>query len=327
MQYAIATARPFSFAQSLAFIRRFPAVRDEYLVTADAVTAAVALDGRAVPFTLRATPSLVVETSDERAARMAASFVGATDDVAGFYARAEGDGPLGAVIEQLYGLHHVRFLSLGEIAVYSVLMQRAPIAIAAALKRKFLAAFGLEVTVQGKVLRAMPELSRLAELDGAEIAQAIGHSMKGERIAAVVRGVAALGEPWLRDAPYAAARDALLELPGIGPFSAAAILLRGLGRMDELPSHRNFDEAGRAVYGEAFDPAAIANRYDRSIGYWAFYVMAAQGTRRSPMSAGRRERDGRRRLEVLERCAIAATEDRANRIHQQRLAWMFAARG
>jgi DNA-3-methyladenine glycosylase II len=285
MQYTLATARPFSFAQSLAFIRRFPAVRHEYLVTADAVTAAVALDGRAVPFTLRATPSLVVETSDERAARMAASFVGATDDVAGFYARAEGDGPLGAVIEQLYGLHHVRFLSLGEVAVYSVLMQRAPIAIAAALKRKFLAAFGHEVIVDGHVLRAMPELARLAELDSAQIAKAIGHAMKGERIAAVVRGVAALGEDWLRTAPYGEARAALLELPGIGPFSAGAILLRGLGRMDELPSHRNFEEAGRAVYGAAFDPEAIAARYGRSIGYWAFYVMASEGRGGAPMAA------------------------------------------
>ncbi len=258
-------------------------MKGEYIVTDDSLTAAVAIDGRAVPFTLRG--ELVVDTEDERAARMAASFVGASDDVAGFYARAKGDAQLSGVIEQLYGLHHVRFLSLGEIAVYSVLMQRAPITMAAALKRKFLAAFGYEVTVERQVLRAMPELARLAELDGAEIAKAIGHSMKGERIAEVVRGVAALGEDWLQTAPYAEARDALLELPGIGPFSAGAILLRGLGRMDELPSHRNFEEAGRAVYGEAFDAATIATRYGGSIGYWAFYVMASEGKRRSPMSA------------------------------------------
>ena len=156
-------------------------MKGEYIVTDDSLTAAVAIDGRAVPFTLRG--ELVVDTEDERAARMAASFVGASDDVAGFYARAKGDAQLSGVIEQLYGLHHVRFLSLGEIAVYSVLMQRAPITMAAALKRKFLAAFGYEVTVERQVLRAMPELARLAELDGAEIAKAIGHSMKGERIA------------------------------------------------------------------------------------------------------------------------------------------------
>ncbi len=283
MEYAIATSRPFSFSQTLAFVRRFPAVQGEYIVTDDSLTAAVAIDGSAVPFTLRG--ELVVDTEDERAARMAACFVGASDDVAGLYARAAGDGVFEAVIEQLYGLHHVRFLSLGEIAVYSVLMQRAPITMAAAMKRKFLAAFGYEATVKGQVLRAMPELSRLAELDGAEIAKAINHSIKGARIADVVRGVAALGEAWLREAPYAEARDALLELPGIGPFSAGAILLRGLGRMDELPSHRNFEEAGKAVYGAAFDPAAIARRYGRSIGYWAFYVMATEGRRRSSMSA------------------------------------------
>jgi hypothetical protein len=47
--------------------------------------------------------------------------------------------------------------------------------------------------------------------------------------------------------------------------------------MDELPSHRNFDEAGQAVYGRQFDAAAIAARYGRQIGYWAYYVMAAAG--------------------------------------------------
>ncbi len=285
MQYAIATSQPFSFDQTIAFVRRFPAVQGDYVVRDDAISAAVAVDGKPIAFTLRSRGTeLVVETTSRRVVKLAADFVGASDDIARLYAIAEGDPPFRAIVKQLYGLHHVRFLTLGEIAVYTVMMQRAPINVAAAYKRRFLERFGLPIEIEHQTLHAMPELATLAGLAGEQIGQAIGHRTKGERIAEVVHGVAALGEVWLREAPYAEARDALRAIQGIGPFSAAAILLRGLGRMDELPAHRNFEEAGRAVYGAAFDPAKIVARYGTSIGYWAFYVMAAEGRRRSPMA-------------------------------------------
>lgn len=282
MQHVIPTTKPFSFERTISFIRRFPAVQGDYLVRDDSISAAVAIDGKPVAFTLRYDRALIVDTEDERAVQIAADFVGANDDIATLYAIAETDPPFRAVVRTLYGLHHVRFLTLGEIAVYSVMMQRSPINVAAAYKRRFLEHVGLPLEIDNHTLFAMPELDALAKLD--DLGKAIGHEAKGERITGVVRGVAALGERWLREAPYAEARDALLAIPGIGPFSAAAILLRGLGRMNELPEHRNFEEAGRAVYGAAFDAAAITARYGRSIGYWAFYVMASEGKRRSPMS-------------------------------------------
>ncbi len=173
------------------------------------------------------------------------------------------------LIEKLHGLHHVRFLTLAEISVYRVMMQRTPITMAARMKRAFLDRFGTPVEVEGRTLRAMPEL---VMLDGDEIGKAIRHARKGSAIANVVRGVAAIGEQALREAPYAQARDALLAIKGIGPFSAAAILLRGPGRMDEVPSVRMFAEEAAVVYGGSIDEAAIARRYGRQIGYWGFYI-------------------------------------------------------
>ena len=86
------------------------------------------------------------------------------------------------------------------------------------------------------------------------------------------RILSAIGLATLREAPYAEARDALLSIKGIGPFSAGAILLRGLGRMDEVPSVTMFGEDAAMIYGRAIDEAAIARRYGRQIGYWGFYV-------------------------------------------------------
>ena len=92
-----------------------------------------------------------------------------------------------------------------------------------------------------------------------------------------------LGEAFLTSAPYAEARDALCAIPGIGPFSAAAILLRGLGRMDDVPlAMKGFAEPARDVYGAAWDPRATVRRYGPALGYWSFYLKtgAARGLHR-----------------------------------------------
>lgn len=276
MELPIPTRAPFAFEHTLRFIARFAPCRSATIVTPRSVTAAVAVGGRGWPFTLRERRGrLVAEVPDGAPAvlaRRAAELVGADDDLAAFYAAARGDHPFDHLVRTLHGLHHVRFLGLEEIAVYCVLMQRTPMALATRLKARFLARFGLAVAAGDQTLRAMPELPALARLEEDDIAEAIGHRGKAARIAAVVRGVAALGEPFLRAAPYAEARDALLAIPGIGPFSAGAILLRGLGRMEGVPSIEMFEREGRAVYGPAWQPAAIARRYGADIGYWSFYL-------------------------------------------------------
>lgn len=282
------TSQPFSFDQTVTFIRRFPPCQGESLLGRDAVTVAVTLGERAAPITVRRTADgVAVETpraADLPAAvEAAARWIGADDDVAALYRRAEGDVPFQRLIALLHGLHQVRFLSLAEISVYCVMMQRTPIAGAARMKRAFLRRFGTPVEVDGHTLRAMPSLANVADLDGDAIASAIGHASKGAAIANVVRGVAAIGEAALREAPYAEARAALLRIRGVGPFSACAILLRGLGRMDEVPSIAMFARDARLVYGKAIDEAGIARRYGAMIGYWSFYVKA--GAARSASAA------------------------------------------
>ncbi|HEX8113651.1 MAG TPA: hypothetical protein VF516_38230 [Kofleriaceae bacterium] len=292
MQLSLKVKQPFSFAQTVAFLRRFPPCQGDYHVTDRSITAAVSVGGIARAFTLRDGDPPTVELprhTDAATQRLlvarAGHLIGAADDLTALYAAAEGDPPFRALVEQLYGLHHVRFLTLGEIAVYCVLMQRTPVQLASTYKRRFLARFGIPVEAGGVALRAMPELDELVELDAPAIAEAIGHARKAAQIAGVVRGVAAIGERFLRTAPYAAARDALLAIPGIGPFSAAAILLRGLGRMDELPPIRPIEDDARWLYGAAYDAAAITRRYGAQIGYWSFYLRVGAGRARQAGAA------------------------------------------
>lgn len=265
---------PFSFAQTLAFIRRFPPCQGQYNLTDDSLTAAVVIHGRPTTFTIRggraSSPIVEIERAVDAPAILAraAHLVGARDDLGDFYAAAEGDRPFRPILDALHGLHHVRFLTLEEIAIYSVMTQRAPIAMAARMKQRLFDRIG--IPIDG--LRALPTFDHLVTLDGDDYAEAIGHARKGAQIAEVVRGVAKIGEKFLVEAPYADARDALLAVRGIGPFSAAMILLRGLGRMDEVPLAQIFEAEARSVYGAAYDEAAIRARYGRQLGYWSFYL-------------------------------------------------------
>ncbi|MEP6864490.1 MAG: hypothetical protein ABJE66_27960 [Deltaproteobacteria bacterium] len=283
MKLAIPTVQPFSFDQTLAFSCRFAPLETAAIVEPDRLVAAFAHRGVAWACELRAPEGqltlTVADGAPEHIIRRATDLVGARDDLRPFYALAAADPMMASVVGELHGLHQVRFLGLEEIAVYCVMMQRTPIKVAATYKQRFLARFGFAVEHGDRTLRAMPELADLAHLSAADIAGAIGHSGKAERIATVVREVHRIGEDFLVGAPYAAARDALLAIPGIGPFSAAAILLRGLGRVDEVPSLEMFEEPGRERYGRAWNPAWITRHYGRSIGTWAFYLKTAAGRR------------------------------------------------
>src|SRR5687767_6004399 len=112
MKLPLPIQAPFSFDQTRAFIRRFPPCKGDYVVTDDSVTCAVTVGGRPTWFEVTATHVKVERAVDAPALlARAANFIGARDDLAPFYAAAEGDPTMRAVVEQLYGLHHVRFLT------------------------------------------------------------------------------------------------------------------------------------------------------------------------------------------------------------------------
>lgn len=274
MNITIATKKPFSFDQTLEFIRRFPGCQTQALVGEHEVTGAFAANGWGWAITLRAAKGEVIAElpagTPKQLAQRAAEWIGAADDIEPLYERAAGDKAFKPIIAKLHGLHHVRFLGLEDIAVHSVMMQRQSPLQTARMKRRFLAALGHPA---GELI-AMPELQELAELTPAQIEKAISHGAKAERIVSVVRGVARLGETFLRTAPYDDAKRALLEIPGVGPFSAIAILMRGLGRHEQNPVLELFEDEGRAVYGSAWNEHAIVKRYGDQIGYWTYYLKA-----------------------------------------------------
>jgi DNA-3-methyladenine glycosylase II len=109
----------------------------------------------------------------------------------------------------------------------------------------------------------------------------------------VLTGLAALDEQWLRTGPYDQVRQALLAVPGIGGFTAHALLLRALGRPDDVPLEMaQFRRAAEAIYGDPPpSPDDLRGRYGPWVGWWAYLARTAASwvapeARREPATAG-----------------------------------------
>jgi hypothetical protein len=156
----------------------------------------------------------------------------------------------------------VRFLTLGEIAVYSVMMQRTPIALAAqaALRRAIRPARRFAVR---------PELAEAETLTAGRSTRRSSTGRSGEDRGGGARRRGdrrAISRP-----PYAETRDALLEIRIGPPPERSCSRARPDGR---LPAMHWFEADARRLYGRRFDARAIlALRHDD--GYWSFYLKTA----------------------------------------------------
>ena len=216
-----------------------------------------------------------------------ARWLGLADDLSGFHARAAADPPMAPVLEVARGLHQVRFPSLSEAAVYFALTQRSTTWYARARKGRLAAAVGVAVVADGVTYTAFPSLATVAAMSVDEMIEFAGNRQRAERVLGVARGVAALDESWLRTAPYDEARRALLAINGVGPFTAHGLLIRALGRPDEVPLEMaQFTQTAAAIYGEPPpSPAELRERYGDQIGWWAYVTRTALAWLPEPASA------------------------------------------
>jgi DNA-3-methyladenine glycosylase II len=280
---------PFDFERSLAFLRRFPATEGEQSVEPNAVTKALRADGITVAFRVEgagtvAEPELRYRVLSGTALSPAlrrrveariASFLGVDDDLGPFYALAGEDPDLGPVVERLYGLHQVRFLTPFENACWAVLAQRIPMPMARRLKSTLVERFGGSILVEGTRYRAFPEPADLLGSAGSELSSLVRNERKARYLASVAEAFADVDEGWLRTGPYAEVESWLRAIDGVGAWSAAFVLFRGLGRGDRLPVTEPVVRAARRTYGPGLgapDVRRIAEGYGRWQGYWALYL-------------------------------------------------------
>ena len=286
---------PFDFAQTLRFMAAFTPMAGEQQIENGALRKAVMIEQTPVVFTgdaagdleqpcLRFTLASAAPLSDatERAAvDRIRFFLSLDDDLRPFYAAAQASDPAFLpVIQRLHGFHQVKFLTPFENACWAALTQRAPMAVARALKQRLVARYGAALVVDGTTYAAFPEAETLAMTGRDELAALLRNERKASYLHAIATAFAGIDEDWLRAGPYEQVRDWLLAIDGVGPWSANFVLIRGLGRMDTVATpEKELLAAARNVYGADITPDALLHLaravYSDHAGYWAFYLRNA----------------------------------------------------
>lgn len=130
-------------------------------------------------------------------------------------------------------LRPVLFHSPYEAACWAIMSHRVRMSQAADVKLRLAEEIGQPVDVGGQVLMSFPAPDVLA---GVEVRQGLP-SVKIERLRAVANAAkdGLLDAAYLRAMPVPEALKWLQRLPGIGPFSAQLILIRGAGHPDVFP--------------------------------------------------------------------------------------------
>jgi DNA-3-methyladenine glycosylase II len=137
----------------------------------------------------------------------------------------------------LRGMRPPRFVELFEIILSVVPFQQLSLDAGAAILGRLVERFGRKLVHDGRVYYAFPApaaiaSARLRSLLACGFSRSKAESLR--RLAALVES-GELNADAISQLPAPAATQLLTALPGIGPWSAALILLRGFGRLEVFP--------------------------------------------------------------------------------------------
>ncbi|MFB2600191.1 DNA-3-methyladenine glycosylase [Herbiconiux sp. P17] len=189
-------------------------------------------------------------------------------DGGGFAEVGERDPVIGAAQARYPGLRPVCFWSWYEAAAWAIIGQRMRMSQAAVVKQRLAAELGDTVVIDGVAHQAFPAPVALAELTG-------GPGLTGakvERLRALAEAAQrnVFDSATLRALPREEALELLQTLPGVGPFSAELILLRGAGDPDHAPEHEA--RLARAIaHAYRLDAAPDATTVAELTAGWAPY--------------------------------------------------------
>ena len=158
-------------------------------------------------------------------------------DLAKFYELATHDPKLGPLVEHFRGVKPPRFPTLFEALANAIACQQLSLSLGILLLSRLTERFGLPAHGAAGLVHAFPRPKELAGLKPADFRKLGFSRQKGQSIIALAQ--AFLGEHANEESCEALNNQSLverlLELRGIGRWSAEYALLRGMGRVDVYP--------------------------------------------------------------------------------------------
>jgi DNA-3-methyladenine glycosylase II len=179
--------------------------------------------------------------SDDAVLGIVRRMLGAEIDLRQFYRRAALVSWLAPLVQRMRGVKPPRYPSLWEACVNAIVFQQISVGAASAVMRRLTFSIGRSVHADdvpiplyrfpdpGAIRRATDHRLRSAGLSANKIATL-------RRVAEALSS-GALDASVLERCTSPEASALLCEIKGIGPWTAAIILLRGLGRLDVFPAN------------------------------------------------------------------------------------------
>ena len=180
----------------------------------------------------------------------------------------------------LRGMRPPRFVDLFEAFTRVVPFQQMSLEAGVAITGRLIERFGECIEHDGRRFHAFPTARRIAQARSVTLRACGLSARKADTLRWLARALESgeLDETRLSGMPTTDALRSLRELPGIGPWSAALVLLRGLGRLDVFPpgdvgAMRGLSALLRVGPGAPLDRAI--ERFGDLRGYLYFYGLGS----------------------------------------------------
>ena len=283
-------AAPFDFSKSINFMNMFSPTGGEQTLNDLSFTKAVYIEDQTMAFRLESEGTVeepvllytlfangsINEDMESGLLNRIKFFLSLEDDLKPFYTHGMNDKDFQPVLKKLYGLHQVKFLTPFEAACWAVLGQRISMKVAHNMKNRLTQAVGDNIFVDGLEYWTFPSADQIKNLGVENLTAIVKNHRKSEYLMNVSESFSTVDEDFLRNAPLDEVKNWLLDIKGIGEWSAHLELIRGLGRMDDLSGNdRMLTNCAKKVYGSEIteeDLNEIAAGYGDYIGYWTYYL-------------------------------------------------------
>lgn len=294
---------PFRLDLTVSALRRLPTNVVDVLLPDGAYARALRDDhGLVVVRASVARPDALEVTVDgPRAAHAAAvatvrRVLGVERDTTGFERAAAGMPWLRPLVRRMRGLRPPRYPTLWEACVNAIAFQQLSVFAASAIVARLVTALGTRTKIGEVPLWTFPDPeSWLAQRTPALRAMGLTMTKLGAlRRAAEAIASGALDERTFEALPSADAAARLRRIKGIGPWTAAVILLRGLGRLDVFPPADSSvaHNLARVAGDTRPDIASVVRKLEPQQGMLYFYLLLARLEARGvlPVDGARRYR-------------------------------------
>lgn len=221
-------------------------------------------------------PSVDTQRSLEQTAR---KMLGLAVNPAPLHAAAVRLRGLQSTALSLRGMRPPRFATLFDTFCNVVPFQQLSLDAGAAIVGRLVERFGEQVTHRDQTFVAFPTASAVA---GARLSALLGCGLsrsKAESLRYLAKAVETgeVGEEAIAQLGTSDALRKLIELPGIGPWSAALVLLRGFGRLEVFPPGDSGAERGLNALLRLRKPESLARVVERFGEYRGYLYFCGLG--------------------------------------------------